>query len=155
MQASPRRVDLSSAISSTSKFETPTSANLPAGSKKLHRFRRFAQTEYRRANEAGRGRSVDAKRLRLLSQARGRLCPRRVVRISLADDEGALSVALDGLGNDSFGAAFTVHFRGIDQGHPEIDPELQRTHLQSALVAPSPMRQVPNRVQERFRRRVA
>ena len=48
-----------------------------------------------------------------------------VVRIDLADQENAVALALDRLGDDFLGPAFGVHLGGVDQRHAEIDAEAQ------------------------------
>jgi len=51
------------------------------------------------------------------------------VRINFGHDEHAVALASNCVGHDFFRAAFAVHFRGIDQPHPEIDSQTQRCNL--------------------------
>src|SRR5262245_24467169 len=52
--------------------------------------------------------------------------PRGIVRIHFADQKYYLPPALNGGPDEFFGAAFSIHFGGIDQGHADIDAALQR-----------------------------
>ena len=55
--------------------------------------------------------------------------PRRVARQHLADDEHAVAFAGDRLGDDLLGRTVAIHLRGVDQGHAQVDPGLQRRDL--------------------------
>ena len=48
---------------------------------------------------------------------------------TLRDDEHAIALTLDRICDDSFRAAFAVHFRGIDQSRAEIDAQTQSRDL--------------------------
>jgi hypothetical protein len=50
------------------------------------------------------------------------------MRVDLADDEDGVAPAGDGLAHDLLGAAFAIHFGGVDEGHAEIDAKRQRRH---------------------------
>ena len=60
--------------------------------------------------------------------------PRRVLWKHLADDKNLLAPPGDGVSDHPLGAAISVHFGGVDQRHPELDPKLQRGDF---FVAPA------------------
>ena len=66
-----------------------------------------------------------------------------VVRIDLADQEHALPEVPERFADELLGPALAVHLGGIDEGHPELDPEPQRRDLPPRRPRSSPMRHVP------------
>ena len=58
-----------------------------------------------------------------------------IVRINLADDENLIAPTPNGLADQRFGLAFTIHFGGIKQGHAQINTELQGGQLFSVRIA--------------------
>ena len=51
------------------------------------------------------------------------------MRIHFRDNENAIALTIDRVRHHFFRAAFAIHFRGIDQGHAEIDPQAQSRDL--------------------------
>ena len=51
------------------------------------------------------------------------------MRIRFCDDEHAVALTGDRVRHHFFRAAVAVHFRGIDQGHAEIDAKAQSLDL--------------------------
>ena len=60
---------------------------------------------------------------------------RGVVRQHLADDEQLVALPCRGFPDNLLGAAAAIHLGRVDQGHPELDAELQRRGLLSAAAA--------------------
>jgi hypothetical protein len=58
-----------------------------------------------------------------------RAAARRVGRNHLADEEDVVAPVLDRLGDELLGRAGTVELGGVDEGHSELDTELQRGDL--------------------------
>jgi hypothetical protein len=58
-----------------------------------------------------------------------------IVRIQLADQEKPVTAALNGFANHFLGAAFAIHFRGIDQANPAIERGANRPGLAPGLIA--------------------
>ncbi len=54
---------------------------------------------------------------------------RRIARRHFCDDEYAIALTLDRIRHHFFRAAVAVNFRGINQGHAEIDAQTQSCHL--------------------------
>jgi hypothetical protein len=54
--------------------------------------------------------------------------------VDLAHQEHLLALAANGLADHAFGAAFAVHFSGINQGHALVDAALQRSDFGAAPV---------------------
>ena len=77
---------------------------------------------------------VDAQSFKASFAGPRQLGPRCMVRIDFADNEHSFPLTCDGMADDFFGTAFAVHFRGIDEGHPKIDPELQGSHFRVPLI---------------------
>ncbi|MNO69829.1 hypothetical protein D3C76_606920 [compost metagenome] len=48
-----------------------------------------------------------------------------IVRVDLADEKHPIALAGDGLTHHELGAAFGIHFSGIDQGHAQVDTQAQ------------------------------
>ncbi|MNP32006.1 hypothetical protein D3C76_1251590 [compost metagenome] len=48
-----------------------------------------------------------------------------VVRVDLADEKDPVALAGDGITHHDLGAAFGVHFCGVDQGHAQVDAQAQ------------------------------
>ncbi len=51
----------------------------------------------------------------------------------VADDERFIAPSFDGLGNNLFGGAVAIHFRGVDQRHAQIEPQAQGGDLVVAV----------------------
>lgn len=60
-------------------------------------------------------------RARLVLQTRGQAIAQSILRIGPAYEKNLIPVALDGLSDEAFGFAFSVHFCRIDQNQTEID----------------------------------
>ncbi|MCY1187182.1 hypothetical protein D9M73_281340 [compost metagenome] len=48
-----------------------------------------------------------------------------VVRVHLADQKDVVALAGNGIAHHFLGTAFGVHFRGVDQGHAQLDTQAQ------------------------------
>ncbi|MNL08951.1 hypothetical protein D3C87_1296950 [compost metagenome] len=48
-----------------------------------------------------------------------------IVRVHLADQKDAVTLAGDSIADHFLGAAFGVHFRGVDQAHAQFDAQAQ------------------------------
>ena len=69
--------------------------------------------------------SLDAQTFQAAFAGRNRPPPCRVVRVHFTHYENVILPALNRLAHHFFGASLPVHFRRVDQRHPQIDPALE------------------------------
>lgn len=60
--------------------------------------------------------------------------PARVLRINLTDQENLVAQAGQGFAEQSLGRPVTIHLRGVDQGHAEVDTRTKRGNLRLVLA---------------------
>src|SRR5262245_11489836 len=57
------------------------------------------------------------------------------MRQGLADEKHLVTSSLDGLADDVFGSAIGIHLGGVDEPHPEVEPQPKRRDFARAMAS--------------------
>jgi hypothetical protein len=108
------------------KFDSAPAPNFSGGSKFFERFDSFAERDVifspmQQVKIDRIGAQASQTALTRFWQFRARC----IVRVRFRNDEHAVALTRNCVRHNFFCAAITVHYRCIDQGHPELDSEMQ------------------------------
>jgi hypothetical protein len=105
-------------------------ADFSRGPKSFERCDGFGNRDVaRRPMEQVKINRVDTQPTKTAFARLRQFCARSVMRVGLAHDEDALTLAFDRLRHHFLCAAFAVHFGGVDERQAEFNPEAQRGHF--------------------------